>query len=184
MTHQQQADRGWRTRAACLDVDPELFFPTAESGPAYGTQVTAAKAVCAGCPVRTECLIEALARIPYGIAGGLTSHERDQLRRGATRTARPAVLDEVVDGPPSGMTPQERAGVGRLLLAAGRSTRQVATDCRVTARTVERWATTRPTSTTTTSTGEGSHGGHRAPLRTSHPHNPLTGTRAAEGHRA
>ena len=70
MTHQQQADRNWRTAAACLDVDPELFFPTAESGPVHDTQVAAAQAVCAGCPVRAECLTEALARIPYGVARG------------------------------------------------------------------------------------------------------------------
>jgi len=40
--------RDWRTRAACRDVDPELFFgdPTAQE---------AAVAVCAGCPVVAEC---------------------------------------------------------------------------------------------------------------------------------
>jgi hypothetical protein len=187
--HQQQADRNWRTRAACLDVDPELFFPTAESGPVHDAQVAAAKAVCAGCPVRAECLTEALARIAYGVAGGLTEQERHRLRRGMSRPGAPGVLNEVlVDGPPPGMTARERAGVGRLLLATGRSTRQVATDCRVTTRTVERWATTTgPTSTNNTHnspTGERSHGGHRAPLRTSHPTNPQAGTRAAEGDRA
>ncbi len=73
--------RAWRDRAACRDVDPELFYPAAEDGPSLRAQVTAAKAVCAGCPVRVECLAEALARIPYGVAGGLTEHERRQLRR-------------------------------------------------------------------------------------------------------
>ena len=82
-----QPDEAWRERAACRDVDdPELFFPAAESGPARDAQVAAAKAVCARCPVRAECLTEALARIPYGIAGGLTEHERRRLR---TRPRRP-----------------------------------------------------------------------------------------------
>jgi transcription factor WhiB len=63
---------GWRARAACREIDnPELFFPTAESGPARTAQVAAAKAVCARCPVRQACLDEALRRIPYGICGGV-----------------------------------------------------------------------------------------------------------------
>ena len=52
---------GWRERAACRSVDPELFFPAAEAGPVYAAQVAAAKRVCAGCPVRAACLAEALA---------------------------------------------------------------------------------------------------------------------------
>src|SRR4051794_14169037 len=56
-------------------------LPPAESGPARIMQVAAAKAVCARCPVREQCLTEALARIPYGIAGGLTEHERRRLCR-------------------------------------------------------------------------------------------------------
>ena len=145
--------RGWRDRAACrdVDVDADLFFPAAESGPAHDAQVAAAKAVCARCPVRAECLTEA-ARIPYGIAGGLTEHERRRLRRSSPRTGAAARVEQVLaDGPPPGMTARERAGVGRMLLAAGRSTRQVAGDCGVCPRTVERWATTSPTSTGPTS---------------------------------
>ena len=73
--------REWRTRAACRSVDPEVFFPTAEVGPMYDAQVAVAKAVCTRCPVRVECLNEALVRIPEGIAGGLTPEERRRLRR-------------------------------------------------------------------------------------------------------
>jgi S-DNA-T family DNA segregation ATPase FtsK/SpoIIIE len=36
--------------------------------------------VCARCPVRSECLTDALSRIPHGIAGGLTADERRALR--------------------------------------------------------------------------------------------------------
>jgi WhiB family redox-sensing transcriptional regulator len=41
---------GWRGRAACRDADPELFFPERA-----GTDISAAQAICAGCPVRREC---------------------------------------------------------------------------------------------------------------------------------
>lgn len=130
-----------------LKVRKKLFFPTAESGPARTTQVMAAKAVCARCPVREQCLAEALARIPYGIAGGLTEHERRTLRRGTTcrHPTRSAQLETVLrDGLPRGLTArsagQERARVGRALLAAGRTARQVARACGVSTRTVQRWA--------------------------------------------
>ena len=73
--------RDWRSHAACLGVDPELFFPVADAGPVRDAQVAEAKAVCAGCPVVAACLAEALARIPDGIAGGLTESERRTLRR-------------------------------------------------------------------------------------------------------
>jgi Transcription factor WhiB len=73
--------RDWRTQAACLGVDPELFFPIAGAGPVDDTQVGAAKRVCRRCPVVAECLAEALARIPYGIAGGLTEDERRIVHR-------------------------------------------------------------------------------------------------------
>jgi hypothetical protein len=78
-----QAGSRWRSRAACRDVDPELFFPTAAPGThPHTTQVRRAKAVCGRCPVRRDCLTDALTRIPYGVAGGLTEDERRNLRRG------------------------------------------------------------------------------------------------------
>ena len=158
---QQSAGRGWRDRAACRDVDPETFFPTSETGPAHDAQVAAAKAVCAGCPVVAACLAEALARIPYGIAGGLTEHERRRLRTGrlGERDGLSAQAREVLtDGPARGMGRRERAGVGRELLADGRAPRQVASACRVSERTAERWASTTRTNNDRASddAGEGS----------------------------
>ena len=78
------ADRDWRARAACRDVDPELFQPCTEAGPLHEAQVAAAKAVCAGCPVRALCLEFALAVLPCGVAGGLTATERAALRTPAS----------------------------------------------------------------------------------------------------
>lgn len=69
----------WHSRAACSDSDPDLFFPDTGSG----EQITAAKQVCAGCPVRAECLTDVLnweqPSHRSGIAGGLTARERHRL---------------------------------------------------------------------------------------------------------
>src|SRR2546429_4670702 len=46
---------GWWSRAACRSADPELFFPVSAAGPSR-VETAAAKAVCAGCDVRRECL--------------------------------------------------------------------------------------------------------------------------------
>ena len=43
----------WRDKAACLTVDPELFFPVGNTGPAVD-QIEKAKTVCATCTVRVE----------------------------------------------------------------------------------------------------------------------------------
>ena len=78
-------DQRWREHAACRDHDPELWFPVATTGTAYHQQVAAAKTVCRACPVTLDCLTEALARIPYGIAAGLTADERREFaQRGRT----------------------------------------------------------------------------------------------------
>ena len=69
---------GWRDAAACLHVDPELFYPLDErpDSPA----VTAAKQVCATCPVRKVCLADVMASEDptrrWGITAGLTPTER------------------------------------------------------------------------------------------------------------
>ena len=71
----------WQQYGACLDHDPELFFPIGDTGPAL-TQLDQAKAVCAGCPVRCLCLEWALlAGINYGVWGGTSETERLALKR-------------------------------------------------------------------------------------------------------
>jgi len=65
----------WMLRGACRQVDPELFFPPAAEGPAK-PQVEAAKAVCAACAVRPNCLSYALEARPDGIWGGTTPQDR------------------------------------------------------------------------------------------------------------
>lgn len=71
----------WQLRGACRGRDSSLFFhPEGERGPARTARETAAKGVCATCTVVAECLRHALsAREPYGVWGGTTEAERDQL---------------------------------------------------------------------------------------------------------
>ena len=71
----------WQLRGACRGVDSELFFhPEGERGPSRRNRDLAAKAVCASCPVVRECAAHALAvREPYGVWGGLTEDEREQI---------------------------------------------------------------------------------------------------------
>lgn len=65
----------WRDQAACLGLDPDLFFPEKN---ATGT-ARQAKKVCAVCPVREECGNYAVANsIVHGIWGG---HNYRELRR-------------------------------------------------------------------------------------------------------
>ena len=135
MGEARRQDTSWRDRAACRDSDPDLFFPTATRGPAYDAQVAAEKAMCAGCPVRATCLAVALDGLPLGIAGGLTDTERRALR---PRSApAPSVQAGAAEAAWSASPSRE---LGLALLAARRPRAEVARRCRVTVRTVERWA--------------------------------------------
>jgi WhiB family redox-sensing transcriptional regulator len=71
---------GWRQRAACLESDPEIFFPVGVTGPAL-EQIAQAKSICASCEVRTQCLDWALATHQNaGVWGGMTEDERREQR--------------------------------------------------------------------------------------------------------
>ncbi len=73
------AEAEWRSRGACLSVDPELFFPLSSVGPA-AEQLSRAKSVCARCPVLAECLDFALAtRQVHGVWGGTSEDERRRI---------------------------------------------------------------------------------------------------------
>ncbi len=65
----------WRLEALCAETDPEAFFPE------KGGSTREAKRVCAGCPVRMQCLEFALAGDErFGIWGGLSERERRRVR--------------------------------------------------------------------------------------------------------
>lgn len=63
----------WRTRGACRRLDnPDLMYPDNN-----GDAITAAKTVCARCPVQNQCLQHALdTGETWGVWGGFTSAER------------------------------------------------------------------------------------------------------------
>jgi hypothetical protein len=80
----------WRDRARCRGMDPDLFDINAE-----GNTGTLGLRICTGlhpsgdylgdCPVRAECLGEALSYSSlddYGVLGGTTSDARSEVRAG------------------------------------------------------------------------------------------------------
>ena len=65
----------WTRYAACRHSDPDQLFVT-------GAAQHEAKAVCKGCPVRAQCLADALDnRVEIGVWGGMTERERRALLR-------------------------------------------------------------------------------------------------------
>jgi WhiB family transcriptional regulator, redox-sensing transcriptional regulator len=79
----------WRELSACRQEDPELFFPLVPAGPGL-TQIARAKAVCARCQVRADCLRFAMETLQdHGVWGGTSEEERRALCR--ARNRRPAV---------------------------------------------------------------------------------------------
>ena len=78
----------WRSKAACLSVDPELFFPIGNTGPAIA-QAAQAKTVCHSCPVEATCLQWAIDNNQdSGVWGGMSEEERRSLKRRAARARR------------------------------------------------------------------------------------------------
>ncbi|PRB01779.1 WhiB family transcriptional regulator [Microbacterium sp. MYb64] len=68
----------WKGQAACMQVDPDMFFPT------KGDHESARNAVatCRTCPVVGDCLQYALEhRETQGVWGGLTPMQRKRIAR-------------------------------------------------------------------------------------------------------
>lgn len=78
----QHLEQTWELRAACRGPQAAVFFPPshAERRDEKAERELRAKAICATCTVRSECLDYALSiREPHGIWGGLNEHERRNL---------------------------------------------------------------------------------------------------------
>lgn len=70
-------ESGWRRRARCRGRVDLNFYSNSRR------QIRACKAVCAPCPVRAACAVEAILRHdPWGVWGGMTPEERDELVTG------------------------------------------------------------------------------------------------------
>jgi hypothetical protein len=73
----------WHQRAACADVHTDVFFPT------RGQDTRPAKAICATCSVRDECLEWALDNVDqHGVWGGKSERERRGMRIARNRARR------------------------------------------------------------------------------------------------
>ena len=76
---EQQVRGDWQAMAACAGDQGVAFYPpvSAERRKARANRERRAKAVCATCSVRSQCLAHAIARDErYGIWGGMTDKER------------------------------------------------------------------------------------------------------------
>ena len=80
----------WMADAACRGMDVNLWFPE------RGGVSTArdAKAICAGCPVLSECLEQETGE-RHGIRGGLTPRQRQRLARDRLPTSAVVVCEPV-----------------------------------------------------------------------------------------
>lgn len=70
-----EPDRDWRLNAECRGTDTQTFFPRAgmEGHRRW-------KRLCDACPVRGDCLADAILRDEhYGVWGGLIEDDRDRV---------------------------------------------------------------------------------------------------------
>jgi WhiB family redox-sensing transcriptional regulator len=75
----------WQRDALCLEY-PEVDFFTGQ-----GEATEPAKAICARCPVRDECLEHALENLEVGVWGGTSTAQRKKMRRLAVSESGRAV---------------------------------------------------------------------------------------------
>ncbi|WP_225840270.1 WhiB family transcriptional regulator [Streptomyces sp. NK08204] len=95
MTSESNRKTSWYDSAACAsrNIDPDIFHAGDRD------QIEEARSVCAGCPVRAECLIDAYeVGDQWAIRGGLTDKERRhylRLAEGHVARAVSEALDDV-----------------------------------------------------------------------------------------
>jgi WhiB family transcriptional regulator, redox-sensing transcriptional regulator len=85
----------WREQISCspqllnlFGLEPDDFFPLSTHTVRGAELVARAKTVCAGCPVKRQCLDDAMDNgLAEGIFGGLTADERRNLRRNSEAVA-------------------------------------------------------------------------------------------------
>ncbi len=71
----------WQDRGLCRRMPVEVFFEAEGArGANKRRREEVAKRVCARCPVLEPCREHALAAEDFGVWGGLSAHEREELR--------------------------------------------------------------------------------------------------------
>lgn len=91
----------WRQLASCRDHDPELFFPNLKPGASSSADphVSAAAAVCQGCPVRQRCAIETANALPsHGVWAGVYVPKAGPARKTATEQLLQVAGDTPTNG--------------------------------------------------------------------------------------
>ncbi len=123
----------WKEDAACRGTDPDVFFPS------RGEDLVVARAVCAGCPVRGECLDFALAHNEkFGVWGGLSERERRRVRRGRREMAH-GPDEEANTAARYREIHDDRQRQVRSMRSVGLTNREIAVDLGLSARTVARY---------------------------------------------
>ncbi len=81
----------WMDKARCKGIDPDLFHPDEnDEDQVKVAKKEKAKAICAECPVRLDCLEFAINKPEKdGIWGGATKDERDKLKRKSVKRNKP-----------------------------------------------------------------------------------------------
>ncbi len=100
----------WTRQAACVGVDPEIFFVVAEAGGV--PDWSPARRVCARCPVKQECRdandrIEAVR--PSSETQGMYAGETPKERRARRRRTHQGAIAKVPGGPERDLTVLQRA---------------------------------------------------------------------------
>lgn len=107
----------WYARAACLEANTEIFFAFGSDGvgrTAEACETTkAAKAVCEGCPVKSDCLEWALSNESSGVWGGTTAYERRRIRE--KRAEQAALERSGANGPQDRLLAEQFGPINELV---------------------------------------------------------------------
>jgi hypothetical protein len=94
-------DQSWRERSACNGKATRDYDPWDAPDTAYYPPEAAAT-ICDSCPVRRECLVDALWRGDWCVRGGLTARQRDALLRPRRRSRCPVCRTPLPVAVPAG----------------------------------------------------------------------------------
>lgn len=112
------------TAGLCAQADPDAFHPE------QGAPVAPAVAICQRCPVQAQCLEYALAHDErFGIWGGTTARQRQDLRR---RQHRPSRVQQHRD---------DQRATARRMRARGCGKTEIARALRISGATLNRYLT-------------------------------------------